>query len=144
MLGAGRVTLLEPALGPLASVALEIPIMLAVSWFAARWVLRWFGPTWAVGQAVALGALAWLMLQAAELAIAPMVLAGNDGWWQAYVDKLASPAGLVGVAAQLAFAAAPAILARRASTSAAPESVTMPHDKAADPRPTRTPPHTHR
>ena len=40
VLGALRVTFLAPAVGPLPAVALELPVMLAASWWTCGWLMR--------------------------------------------------------------------------------------------------------
>jgi hypothetical protein len=120
VLGTLRVGVLELALGSLAALLVELPIMLAVSAVAARWVVRRYGPPrgreWTLRAALSVGAIAWAQLQLAELAIAPMVLAGSSGgWWAAHWAKFATLAGALGAGAQAVFAMLPlAMVWRRA------------------------------
>lgn len=67
-LGALRVTLVAPLTGPLLAVALEVPLVLGLAWVVAGRVLcRW--PL--DGQSrLAMGGLAFALLQVAELATA--------------------------------------------------------------------------
>lgn len=102
-LGVLRVLVLAPALGPLAAVAVEVPVVLALSWEVAGRVLR----RWplALPGRVAMGGLAFALLMGAEagLALAPgQTLAG-------FVAAMATPAGAVGLAGQIGFAILPAL-----------------------------------
>lgn len=110
VLGAARVLALEPWLrrsfmerSELVAVAIEGPLMLAISWMAARLVL-WRGD-WSIRQALAVGWLAWLLLQISELALA-LSMGGSA---TAYLAKLQTAAGLLGVVLQIVFALIPAI-----------------------------------
>ncbi|MBP7003158.1 hypothetical protein [Amaricoccus sp.] len=109
-LGAIRVGLIAPRLGPTAATLAEIPPMLAWSWFVCGWALRGLGPAPTRGQRVATGATALLLLLAAEASLAAAVGPGVPGW----IAGMATPAGALGLAAQLAFAAMP--LWRRVSS----------------------------
>ena len=42
VLGTARVLVIIPRIGELAAVLLEVPVMLATSWFAARWCIARF------------------------------------------------------------------------------------------------------
>jgi hypothetical protein len=66
--GALRVMLIAPAVGAFAAVAIEVPLILALSWLIAGRVLR----RWpmAPGAALGTGALAFLILMLAEFALA--------------------------------------------------------------------------
>lgn len=102
VLGTVRTLWLAPAVGPLAAVAIELPIMLVLSWLAARMVLRRWPPV-SQGAALATGALAFALLLGAELALA-LALGGTARGWLA---SLASAPGLLGLAGQAAFALLP-------------------------------------
>lgn len=109
VLGALRVMLVEPMLATwlqgyalLAAVAIEAPIMLTVSWFAAAWVLG-RRPAWTPVETLGMGGLAWLLLQLAELGLALAMGVSTA----AYLEKLTTPAGVLGVAIQLLFAFVP-------------------------------------
>lgn len=62
-LGALRVTLVAPQTGALAAVALELPLVLALSWAVAGRVLR----RWPQAPRAAFGALAFALLMLLEL-----------------------------------------------------------------------------
>lgn len=68
VLGALRVTFVVPAIGVRAAELLELPVMIAASWLAARWVLRRFGIV-APGLAARVGAAAFVLLLGAEVGL---------------------------------------------------------------------------
>lgn len=110
-LGTLRVLVLAPALGPLAAVALELPVMLAISWVVARWsVLRHGVPARAAPRLV-MGALAFALLIAAEAALG---IWGFGQTARGFVAAFSTPEGALGLAGQAAFGLMPlALLAGR-------------------------------
>jgi hypothetical protein len=100
---------LEPWLGEVGAVLVEGPVMLGVSYVAARWVVaRWMRDA-SRGRRVAMGFIALAMLLLAELAIAPVVLRDAEGGWlRAFAGKFATAAGVIGAVWQLLFAVMPA------------------------------------
>lgn len=106
LLGVLRVTFLVPALGSdFAAVALELPIILLISWRVTGPVLRHFGPISTVG-AMVIGATAFTMLIASELLLAQMLGGQSAAEW---AREIGTAAGLLGLAGQLLFACIPAI-----------------------------------
>jgi len=104
-LGTLRVLLLVPYLGELAAVALEVPVLLCLSWFVAGRVLRRW-PLTGRGQRLAMGALAFVCLMALELIVATGLLGRPLNGVLAAMTTLP---GLVGLAGQIAFALVPAL-----------------------------------
>jgi hypothetical protein len=103
-LGTLRTLWLAPRTGDLAAVALELPVMLALSWLAAGAVLRrWPLPRGTPRLAMGGGAFVLLMLAEAGLAAAT----GTPP--AAWAAGLLAPAGALGLAGQAAFAAIPAL-----------------------------------
>lgn len=101
LLGALRVTLVAPQTGPLAAVALEVPLVLALAWLVAGRVLaRW--PLPPAGR-LAMGALAFALLMLAELALA----LGFGQTPARFLADLATPPGLLGLAGQAGFGLIP-------------------------------------
>ncbi len=101
-LGALRVTLVGPMLGALPAVALEVPLVLAVSWVVAgrvlmHWPLR--------GQRPALALLSFAILMGLELATA---LAFGQTPAQ-FLTAMTTPAGVLGLAGQIGFALIPLV-----------------------------------
>lgn len=99
--GTLRVTLIAPALGPLPAVALEIPLVLAVSWVVAgRTLARW--PLLAM-QRLGMTLLAFAVLMGLELitALAFGQLPGQ------FLAAMTTPAGALGLTGQISFALIP-------------------------------------
>lgn len=69
-LGTLRVLFVEELAGPVLSVALETPVMLAIAWFVAGYVSRRFQVPAVLSARFAMGALALVLLVAAETALA--------------------------------------------------------------------------
>ncbi len=113
-LGALRVTLVAPAIGALAAVALEVPLVLGLSWIVAGRVLhRWpmalaQGAAMSAAMGAAMGALAFAFLMLAEFALA-FILSGQTPL--AYAATFAEAPGALGLAGQIGFALIPALRA---------------------------------
>jgi hypothetical protein len=104
-LGVVRVLYVAPQTGPLAAVALEVPVILALSWVVAGQVLR----RWRISGATAclwLGGLAFACLMAAETALAVTVFGSTV---QATLRTMATWPGALGLAGQIGFALIPAL-----------------------------------
>ncbi len=106
LLGTVRQLLVAPLTGPLIAVALEVPVILILSWWVAgqtlrRWPLHLHGR-------LAMGALAFGILMLAELALA-LALGQTP---RQFLAAMASPAGALGLAGQLGFALIPALRRR--------------------------------
>jgi hypothetical protein len=104
VLGALRVTLIAPQIGALAAVALEVPVVLAISWVVAGRVLR----RWPSGQGqrIAMGGIAFGLLMVAELALAVVLFGQTPG---EHFAAMATLPGALGLAGQIGFAAVPAL-----------------------------------
>lgn len=103
-LGVLRTTVLTPAIGHLAAVAIELPVILAIAWFACGALMRRMTPT--RGGAVVMGAVAFVLLMAAEAALS-VLLFGRS--LPEHFALYARPAHLLGLAGQIAFAAFPIV-----------------------------------
>lgn len=112
VLGTIRIFLLMPVVEPLVAVLIELPFMLAISWFACSWIVRRFAVPAETGVRVAVGATAFILLMIAEYVLA-FALAGIP--IPAYLAQYATPVGLLGLAGQIAFAAFPLIQTNRGS-----------------------------
>lgn len=111
VLGTLRVLVVAPRLGELGAVALEVPVMLAVSWLACARLERRFAVPRAAGARLAMGATGFVLLQAAEVALGGVAFGRGPA---EQLDALAHAPGAIGLVAQLAFAAIPIVrLARR-------------------------------
>jgi hypothetical protein len=114
-LGVGRVMLTAPVIGETAAVLLEIPVILAASWFVAGWCTRRFGVRSAAADRLCMGFTAFALTLMAELGVS-ILLFGRT-----LSDHLAIYGdfpGLAGLAAQILFALIPFIQARRGSAKA--------------------------
>lgn len=107
-LGAIRTLMVEPRLGALAAVAIELPVMLAISWFACGSALRRFVVPAEFAARLAMGLAAFAVLMGAELGLALFVFARSAG---DFLAGFAAPAGALGLAGQIAFGLMP--LARK-------------------------------
>lgn len=110
VLGVVRVGVLVPRLGEAAAVAMELPVMLAVSWLAARVVVRRLGVPARVPARLVMGGGAFALLMAAELALATVLLGLTVSQ---HVASYAGGPKALGLAAQLLFAAMPLLLLGR-------------------------------
>ncbi len=115
VMGAVRVLVLEPRLGAVAAVVIEGPIMLGVSYFAARWVVaRWMRDT-SRGRRVVMGMVALGMLLLMEFALAGVLaqFAESDvagGWIAGFFVKFATAAGVIGAGFQVGFGVMPGVV----------------------------------
>lgn len=103
VIGAVRVTFVAPALGPLLAVALEVPLILAISWWIAGQVLRRWSPTRA--ERLAMGIFSFAMLMLLELCTA-MAFGETVGQ---FFTTMTTAAGALGLAGQIGFALIPLI-----------------------------------
>lgn len=109
-MGTIRVLFLEPRLGPSWSVALELPVMLGVSAFAARWLVEALMVERSKQALLRMGLVALVLLVAAEAALGLFVFR------QPLADQLAAYAGSRGVltlVGQVGFGLMPLLVARR-------------------------------
>lgn len=106
VLGTLRVLVVAPRLGEPGAVALEVPVMLAASWWACARLERRFAVPRAARERIAMGAAGFVLLQAAEVALG-VVAFGRGPAEQ--LDALARTPGAIGFLAQLGFAAIPIV-----------------------------------
>lgn len=93
-----------PGLSPLAAVAVEVPLILAASWWLCGVVLRrWPVPADWLHRGV-MGGVAFVLLQLTEAALA---LAMLDRSLAGYIASFHGAAAWLGLAAQVAFALVP-------------------------------------
>lgn len=106
LLGTFRVVALIPVVGERAAVLLELPIMLAISWFSSLWLIARFDVVCRLMPRLIMGGLAFGLLMAGEVGVSMF------GLGRTLAEHLASYGNLstiLGLLAQLAFAAFPAI-----------------------------------
>jgi hypothetical protein len=108
MLGTIRVLLVAARLGETTAVSIEAPTMLAASWFVCRWCVARLDVAATVPVRSLMGLVAFLVLMSAEMGLG--VVLGRS-----LADQLAnygSPAGAIGIAAEVIFATFPVIQIR--------------------------------
>lgn len=104
LLGVLRVTVLLPRMGELPAVALELPIILLISWIVCRWLVARFSVPATPSHRAAMGALAFALLMLAELGLSTLVF----GWpWPEYLAHYQTEPGLLGLSGQIVFALMP-------------------------------------
>ena len=110
VLGTVRELVVVPRVGPLAAVLIEVPVMLAASFAAARIVARRFAVPDAAGPRLVMGGVAFVLLMAAET-LTGFLLTGRSPGEQ--LAAYASPREAIGLAAQIAFALMPLVAGPR-------------------------------
>jgi hypothetical protein len=108
--GTIRVLVLVPRLGETGGVAVELPIMLSVSWFACGWLLERFSVRGRWGHRLAMGGVAFVLLMVAELGLSILAFGRSAA---EHLGTYRSWGAALGLAGQVAFAAFP--LARTGS-----------------------------
>jgi hypothetical protein len=103
VLGTIRVLWVIPLVGLLPATLIELPLMLAASWFAAGWLVRRFSLA-SARKALAAGGLAFAILMIAECALAAMMTGQSPAEW---LVGLREPHALLGLAGQIVFALMP-------------------------------------
>jgi hypothetical protein len=96
----------EPLSGRFAAVALETPIILAVSWVASGFLIRRLDVSQKLTARLLMGGSAFVLLITAEVSLSVFVFGLSAS---AFAAGLIQPAGLLGLTAQLVFAAMPAL-----------------------------------
>jgi hypothetical protein len=104
LLGTIRTLWLVPTIGEMAAVGVELPLMIAASWWWCRRLLA--GQALTSAQRAVMGGSAFLWLMLAELALS-LAFGRTAG---EHLAGLLAPAGLLGLAGQLVFAALPLII----------------------------------
>ena len=103
--GTLRVLLIAPAIGQVPAIAIELPLILGLSWVVAGRLPRYYQTAFVSGgNRLRIGALALALLMLAEIALAALVF-GQP--LTAYLSNLATSAGLLGLAGQIGFALIP-------------------------------------
>jgi len=105
-LGTLRVLVLMPRLGEALAVGLELPIMLALSWFACRWLVARFGVPEMLIARLVMGTLAFAILMLAELGVSTLAFGRSVS---AHLDHYRELSAMLGLAGQIAFAMFPII-----------------------------------
>ena len=110
VLGTIRVFVLEPALGPLWPIIIELPVILAASWWYCGRVIQALKPGDAWQARLVMGVSAFAFLMAAELLLSISVFGRT---LMEHVSAWASVHGALGLIGQIAFASFPLFAARQ-------------------------------
>ena len=102
LMGVARLLVIAPWLGPVAAVMIEVPILMAVSWLVSRYLLGDLVLT--LLKLAVMGFTAFVLTMASEALLAALLQGNSVSAWAASV---ATPLGLVGLAAQIIFALMP-------------------------------------
>jgi len=111
MFAAIRTLVIAPMIGEVSAESLDAAIMLAVYWIVGGWSLRQFKVVSGALSRVAIGALAFVMLMAAEFAVASLLFARAP---VTVFQSYGTPAGAIRLASQIGFAAIPLLRGRLA------------------------------
>lgn len=104
LLGTARVLLLVPRVGSTIAVSVETPIILAASWYMSGIWMQRFMVGAEIRTRILVGAIAFVTLMVLEIALSIGLLHRSIG---EYLAGLRSPAGAIGLAAQVCFATFP-------------------------------------
>lgn len=114
ILGTIRILLLEPWVGEVTAVLIELPVMLAGSWIACGRLIGRFGVPPRPGSRLVMGGLAFLLLVAAELWLSLFAVGGTVAeHFRSYLEA----DHLLGLLGQLVFASFPLLSLRGASAA---------------------------
>jgi len=106
LLGVIRTLVLTPRLGAMMATAIEVPIVLVVSWFACRACLHRFPVCSAVPDRAWMGLAAFALLICAELSLSMLM---TERSVTDFFAAFARPEQMLGLAGQVAFALVPVV-----------------------------------
>ena len=112
VLGPLREFVLVPYIGALGGVAAEVPLMLLVVWWAARFVTGRLAGQATAGKRAVVGGSGFVLLMLAEIAGALVIRQMSLGGW---LSHFATPEGALSLALFLLFAAMPLLAGRPGS-----------------------------
>ena len=110
LLGALRVTALEPLLGKTPAVMIEVPFVLAASWIVCQKVIVYFSVRRRLATRLTMGGVALGFLLLAEVGVS-VLLFGHT--LTAHLGNYWTTAGKIGLSGQLVYALFPAAQLRR-------------------------------
>jgi hypothetical protein len=113
-LGTLRVLVMVPLFGEVSAVAIELPIMLALSWVACRWLINRFAVPAVSRDRLLMGGSAFLLLMAAELGVSVLAFGRSPAEHWATYRMLSAKMGLL---AQIGFALMPLLAEPRPQTT---------------------------
>lgn len=103
--GIVRVLVLEPEVGELVAVALELPVILAASWFACATLIDWFEVDTSFGDRALMGTVAFFLLILAELGLS----VASGGTASDFLLRFTDSPAQLGLIGQIIFALFPLI-----------------------------------
>ena len=112
ILGTLRVFVVLQYLGPSLAVLIELPVILAICWFAAKWIIEKFAVPAVAADRLVMGVLAFVFLILAETILAT---AGVGQMLVGDLTILATPQGVIGLVGQMFFALFPYLLLRKSA-----------------------------
>lgn len=104
--GIFRTLVLVPAIGKMAGVIIELPLLLAVSWVAALWLISRFNVPARLAARLTMGGVAFVVLMVVEACFSVFVF-GQP--FTQYLEAYHTAAGQLGLAGQIAFALLPSV-----------------------------------
>lgn len=104
LLGTLRVLVLAPRVGATAAVLIETPVILTASWYVWLYWMKRLAVGTEMRTGILVGAVAFITLMAFEVVLSIGLFERS---MSEYLAGLRSPAGAIGFAAQVAFAAFP-------------------------------------
>ena len=113
LLGTIRELALRPLIGADPARLLELPVMVAVSWLSARWILRRVGKGTTIWQ-FQVGLIAFLLLMAAELALGILILGRG---LSAFIADIFTLTGMLSFLAQALLIVMPRLAASATGSS---------------------------
>jgi hypothetical protein len=111
LLGTARVLLLAPRVGPTIALSIEAPIILTASWYVSKLWARRLALGAEIPLRILVGGVAFVTLMTLEVALSISLFHRSIG---EYLAELRSPAGAIGLGAQICFATFPLLQRTRA------------------------------
>ncbi|MBY0508814.1 MAG: hypothetical protein K2P94_01560 [Rhodospirillaceae bacterium] len=106
LLGTARIFALAPRIGENLAVMLELPFMLAISWFASKHLIRQFKVVAVLQPRLVMGGLAFGLLMIGEFGVSAV---GFGRTFSDYLASYANMSAILGLVGQLVFGLFPAM-----------------------------------
>lgn len=103
VLGSARVLFVIPRIGALAATLLELPVILAASWFVSGWLIKKLQVAPEAGSRLFMGSIAFALTMIAE----PLLGFAFGRSMAEQYEALVSPVGLLGLGGQAVFGLMP-------------------------------------
>ena len=109
MFGIVRQLLLVPKIGATYAVLIEMPVILSVAYFVARWINHKFNPAPTFRQRLAIGGIGFTCLMIAEVCLSNLF----RGWtFETWLGHFATPDGAISLTMFVLFAFIPVLAGR--------------------------------